>query len=124
MKNQTKCLYAVYHQDFLVSVPEFQRKFGKPKWNNIGQYVPDVDPEFEFAELEWRSKYYENIGVTFFKYTNEHGGNQIQYTENAKMQINVTKIRDKENTKFKFIYETPVGNIEQESGFIPIILLP
>jgi uroporphyrinogen-III decarboxylase len=101
---------------FWWSVPGFQRKFGKPKWNNIGQYVPDVDPEFEFAELEWRSRYYEDIGVTFLKYTNEHGGMQIQYSENTKMRINVKKIRDKENTKFKFIYETPIGNLEQDSG--------
>jgi len=103
---------------FWFSVPEYAKKF-KPKWNDIGQYVPDVDPEIEFEEIEWRAKYYESIGVTFCKYTNEHGGNQIQYKENLKAGIKVIKLRDKNDTKFKFIYETPVGKLEQDSELFP-----
>lgn len=100
---------------FWWSVPGYEKKFGKPKWNNIGQYVPDVDPKYEFEEVEWRSKFYSDIGVTFLKYTNEHGGNQIQYEENPEAGIKIKKIRKEANTKFKFIYETPVGKLVQES---------
>jgi len=101
---------------FWWSVPEYEKRFGRPQWNNISQYVPDVDPQYEFEEIEWRSKYYENIGVTFLKYTDEHGGNQFQYSENPEAGIYIKKIRNKDNTKYKFIYETPLGNLEQESG--------
>lgn len=100
------------------SVPEYARKF-KPKWNELGQYVPDVDWDLEFEEIEWRSRFYENIGVTFCQYTNQHGGNHIQYKENPAAGIKVTKIRNDQDNKFKFIFDTPAGSIEQNSEMFP-----
>lgn len=100
------------------SVPEYAKKF-KPKWNELGQYVPDVDWDLEFEEIEWRSRFYENIGVTFCQYTNQHGGNHIQYKENLSAGIKVTKIRSDRDSKFKFIFDTPVGRIEQNSEMFP-----
>jgi hypothetical protein len=100
------------------SVPEYARKF-KPKWNELGQYVPDVDWDLEFEEIEWRSKFYENIGVTFCQYTNQHGGNHIQYKENPAAGIKVTKIRNDRDNKFQFIFDTPIGSIEQKSEMFP-----
>jgi len=96
------------------SLPEYRKKF-KPLWNEVGQYIPDVDYSLEMEEIEFRSKFYESIGVTFLQYGSEHGGNHIVPQENLDAGIKVKKIRNEEDNKFKFIYETPVGSLEQSS---------
>lgn len=100
------------------SQPEYAKKF-KPKWNELGQYVPDVDYDIEMEDIEWRSKFYENIGITFCQYANQHGGMHIAYKENPKAKIKIKKIRNADDTKFKFIFETPLGNLEQKSELFP-----
>lgn len=96
------------------SRPEYAKKY-KPRWNELGQYIPDVDFNVEMEEIEYRSKYYEDIGVTFCQYGSEHYGNHLLLKENLEAGIKIKKIRNEDNTKYNYIFETPVGNLSQES---------
>ena len=97
---------------FFFSLPEYKAKF-KPVWYGLGHYMLDVPDDQILEDIEYRADFFDKIGATFSQWSTWYGDTAFESRENPNAGIKIKKERSQDNKKFKFIFETPMGNLEQ-----------